>query len=235
MKQETILKFYARYKIYIFPTIVALSSLFLILVVIYPQASKLIINQGAVSDLASKSNFLETKVQALEGYNQEDLSREVSYALALLPLDKDFGNIVGLMQQVAGQSGFSVTAVSLGNTSNQLKNANSFEVKLEAQGIKNLLPVFLNNLENSKRLIKVSSIDIASGLNPQTVNVSISVEVFYSSLPQNYGTVDSPLPELTSKDRDLINLLAGLSTTSIIASPSAAIQFGSRGKSNPFE
>lgn len=234
LKKETVLKFYAKYKMYIFPSLVALSSLFLIVVVIFPQVSKLISNQSAVGKLVNKSSFLENKVQALESYNKEDLSREVNYALVVFPQDRDFGGIIGLMQQIAGQSGFTITGISIGNASVQIKNATSFEVRLEAQGARNLLPIFFRNLENSRRLIKVNSFGITSGAGSQVISTSLVLDILFSQAPKDYGTIDSPLPELTQKDQELIATLASLSSAPVSASPSAT-QFGTRGKANPFE
>ena len=100
MKKEDLLKFYAQYKLFIFPLVVGISSLILIVFVILPQTIKLVTNQGAEEELFNKSQFLEVKAQDLDNLDQEDLSRKVQYVLGVYPADKDFGNIVGIIQSV---------------------------------------------------------------------------------------------------------------------------------------
>lgn len=230
MKKETIIKFYSNYRLYIFPAIVALSSLFLILFVIYPQTVKLINNQQTIGDLINKSKLIENKVVALESYDEEDLSRKVGFALVTLPADKDLVSILGLLPQLIVQSGFTIESISFGNTANKLGNSDSVEIKLEIRGAKIMFQTLLSNLENSPRLIRVNTIDI-SAQSSQNMNAAVVVEVLYSLLPQNFGGTDSPLPELSQKDEQLLVRLARTSETvatfSAIESP--------RGKSNPFD
>ncbi|MBU1031942.1 type 4a pilus biogenesis protein PilO [Patescibacteria group bacterium] len=232
MKKENLVKFYQTYKLYIFPAAVALSSIFLILFAIYPQTAKLISNQKEAGSLISKSDFLETKVLALESLDAEDLSTKVGFALNALPSEKDFSNILGLLQQLAGQTGFSISSISLSGSTSKLSNIESYEVKMEMNGTKVLLPVFINELENSTRLMKIKKIDVSSGQFSQVVDVSLIVQVLYSSLPQTFGTTDSSLPELSQKDEELLATMARVVGETPI-SPDTAI--APRGKSNPFE
>lgn len=233
MKKEAVATFYSKYRLYVFPLIVTLSSLFLIAFAIYPQTVKLISNQKAISNLINKSNFFETKVTALESYDETDLSRKVGLALSTYPVDKDFGNAVGLLQQLTVQSGFNVKAISLGG-SGKLGKSESFEIKLEIQGPKALLSTLLNNLENSSRLIRVMSIDISSNQNSGAVDASLAVEILYSPIPQNLETVDSVLPSFSQKDEDLITTLARVNATAQSFSATESSAVSPKGKSNPF-
>ncbi|MDO8576939.1 MAG: type 4a pilus biogenesis protein PilO [Candidatus Daviesbacteria bacterium] len=232
MKKDDLLKIYLKYKTYVFSVAVVLSSLFLILFVIYPQTIKLINNQTALGELVNKSKFLETKVSALERYDEVDLSRKVGFALATLPTERDFGNVLGLLQQLTGESGFNINSISFSNTTGKSGNSSSFQVKLEIQGSKVMLPVLLNNLENSPRLVRINSIDVASNQTTQALDVALAIEVLYSPLPKNFGSSDSPLPELSKKDEELIVKLAKLNE---IVSSSVSAQLAPRGRSNPFE
>ena len=63
------------------------------------------------------------------------------------------------------------------------------------------------------------------------LNLVLSLEVLYGELPSTFGTVDSPLPQLTSKDEELIAKLAGIS---IVSSP-GTVTLSPKGKTNPFE
>lgn len=232
MNKEIIIKLYQKYRLYIFPGVVALSSLFLIVFVIYPQTVKLISNQQATGDLMNKSKFLEAKVSALENYNEEDLSRRVKLSLSSFPAERDFGNVIELLQQLVRQSGFSIASITLGNTSNKLANSESFEIKLEINGTRALLPFLLDSLEKSPRLMRISNIEASSNQNSGVLEAALGIEVLYSSLPQNFGSIDSPLPEFSQKDEELVVALAR-SVGSIL--PSATVSASPRGRQDPFE
>lgn len=237
IKKELVTKFYLNYRLYIFPAVVALSSLFLIVFAIYPQTVKLLDNRRLAEELINKSKFLETKVAALESYDEEDLSRKVGLVISSYPADKDFGNILGVLQQQARQFGFDIVSASLGSTAGKLENTESYEVKLEITGMRTLLSSFLNNLENSARLIRVKSIDVSS-VSTSALGVTLSVEVLYAKTPQTFGSADSPLPTLSQKDEDMLTTLAatsGTPVTSVTSATSSVIPASPRGKLNPFE
>ncbi len=229
MKKE-IIKFYSIYKLYVFPAVVALCSLFLIVFAIYPQTVKLIDGQRVASELISKSKFLETKVQALESYNKDDLLRKTGIVLYALPSEKDYGNVLTMLQQLVAQSGFSITSITVGNATGKLGNLESFEVKLDLKGSRILLQILLENLENSPRLVRIKSIDVSSGQSQQDIDISLVLQVLYSKLPQDFGMTDSPLPELDQKDENMISALEKVSAENM--APSAE---SPRGKVNPFE
>ncbi len=233
MKKEEVIKFYINFRLYIFPAVVALSSLFLIISVIFPQVVKLLENQKAIGELTNKSKFLDTKVVALESYNSEDLSRKVGFALSSLPADRDFGNILGLLQQAISQAGYTINSVSFGSATGKVGTSSSYEVKMEIKGSKITFQTLLNNLENLIRLVRVSSIDISTNQLTQALDIALVVEVLYSPIPQSFGSVDSPLPQISQKDEELLARLA-VGANVIVSSPSATLGLP-RGKSNPFE
>lgn len=231
MKKEEILKFYNNFRIYIFPAVVAIASLFLIVFAIYPQTIKLIDNQQSAEGLVSKSKFMENKVSALEGFDEEDLAQKVRLALASLPADKDFGNILGLLQQLITESGFDVISISLGNTGGRIGSTESYELRLEIQGEKSGLSTLISNIENSPRLIRLNSITTSSNQASQKMDVSLAVGALYSKVPQSFGSADSPLPQITQQDEELISKLSGVGS---ITTPGST-DFSPRGKPNPFE
>lgn len=234
MNRETATKFYLTYRLYIFPVVVALSSLILIIFVIYPQVLKLITNQKVEGDFKIRSAILQAKVQALESYDEDDLSRKVNYALNVYPSERDFGNILGLVEGVTSQVGFSIVSANFGESSTKLSGSQSYVLKMEVVGSRSLLPLLLSNIEDSGRIMKVSSMEISSSRDPQAVNVILAVDILYASIPGGFGTVDSPLPEFSSKDEELIAKLAA-SAPQAPSLPVVPTTSGPRGKANPFE
>ncbi len=235
IKKENLIKFYLSHRLYIFPGIVALSSLILIIFVILPQTFKLIGNQKIEGDLFNKSKLLEAKAQVLENFDQNDLSKKVNSVLNIYPQDKDFGSSISLLQNISNQLGFSIVTLNLGNVS--AKNAQSYALKMEVIGPKFLVPVLLNNIENANRILRVSSVEV-SNKDTESADVSMGIEALYSSVPSTVGSVDSPLPVLSQKEEDLVAKLVSVApaTDFVSAQPSSvntsAVPLG---KSNPFE
>lgn len=235
MKKEAITKFYLTYRLYIFPGVVALSSLILIVFVIFPQTAKLLGNQKTQGDLFNKSKLLEVKAQELETFDEEDLSRKVGVALNLYPPDQDFGNVIGLLQAITNQVGFSILTLNLGGNTAKGKGQ-SYSLKVEVAGPKSLLPLLLSNIENSNRLLRVSSVDIASK-DGQTADVNLGIEALYAAVPNTVGSLDSPLPKLSQKEEELITKLVTSAPALISKETPEGPQSPTfpKGKANPFE
>lgn len=234
MKKEEILKFYQTYKLFLFPAIVAISSIFLIMFVIYPQITSLVSNQKAVDDLMAKSEILETKVIALESLNEEDLSAHVRLAIESLPLDRDYGGTLGLLQQLVSQSGFSLSSISLSTSSGKSGNINSFPVQVDVKGARTMFQTLLSSLEGSPRLIRVTSFDISSNTDSQIIDASLKLEVLYSQMPSGLGSADTPLSGFSQKETEVLNRLAESSNV-VVSAPAETGPVSARGKANPFE
>lgn len=230
MRKEVLLNFYQTNRFFIFPAVVAISSIFLIIFAVYPQITRLISGRETEGSLNARFELLNAKAAALENYDSEDLSKKLNIALGSLPIDKDFGNIIGLLQQIITGSGFSIDSISFSNSSPKTGNVQSFSLKIEVKGSKEFFGTLLNNLESSPRLLKINSIDISSNQASQGLSVSLGMDVLYSSVSKSAGTADSPIPELSQKDEDLIVALSKV-TSSLPAGRASS----TKGKSNPFE
>ena len=240
MKNESLVKFYQTYKLYIFPAIVAISSLILIIFIIYPQTINLINNQTQGTELLSKSKFLETKVQALEGYDFEQLNKKVEVALSVFPPDKDFIVAIDLIQNLIAQSNFNMISMTLGTGSSKNSNVQSYSITLNISGPNKLLPTLLSKIEGMPRLMRVDNVGIISSRDIQNIQVSLNINALYLTAPTDFGTVDAPLPQLSQKDEEVIAKLAindGKASLpqSVTQMVIPATELGPRGKENPFE
>lgn len=231
MKKETLSRYYLTYRVQIFTVVVALSSLFLIIFVIYPQTVKLLSNQKRIGELSSKSKFLENKVSALENFDEAELSQKVGYVLTTFPQEKDLGNTLSILKLLTEQSGFSINAITFGSAGGKLGNLDTYGVKIEIKGPKIMLSSLLNNLENSPRLLRVSNIEVSSSQTSQSSDTGLVLDVIYSSSLGGSSSVDAPLSDITPKDEELIAKLAKMNRT-ISGFDLESIP---RGKSNPFE
>lgn len=178
----------------------------------------------------TKVQFLDSKVSALESYNEEELSSKLAIALSAYPSEKDFQNVLGLLQQLVSGSGFTITSISLGSSAGKSGNSDSFIVKLDVKGSKQLVQNLLNNLETAPRLIKISTIDVSLNQLTETTDVSLSLDLLFASTPKDAGGADSPVPELNQKDEEVLATLRKINESM----PKELVQ-SPRGKPNPFE
>lgn len=239
-----LLKFYQTNKLYIFPVMVVLSSLILIIFILYPQTIILLENQKEKTEMISRSNFLDIKVQALEGYDLDQLNRQVNFALNVYPSDKDFVVAMGLLQDLISQSGYNVISIRQGSSLLKSSNVQSYGLNLEIIGPQALLPVLISKIEGLPRLMRIDSLEIASGRDTQATTISFNINVLYSNAPADFGTIDSTLPQLTQKDEEVIAKLAKVGPSFVESKAQGGSigqfdippsQLGPRGKENPFE
>lgn len=232
MKKEELLKFYDKFKLFIFPAVVAVLSLLLILLVIYPQIVKLLENQKQAADLTERSKLMEGKAKELENYDIKDLTLKVNSALSSYPAEKDYVNSLRILQNIVSQSQFSVVSLGLQAGSGEGK-IQSYNMKLDVLGPGVNLPKLLSNIENSYRLMRVVSLETSAGKDLQT-NASLTINVLYEDIPKGYGSSDSPLPKFSEKEQDILSRLAAIGDI-IIPQDQQGAQLGPRGKTNPFE
>ncbi len=235
MKKDLILKYYQDYKLYIFPIIVALSSLILIVFVIYPQIISFVNNNRVQGQIVTKSNLLEAKAQTLESYDEQDLRNKVNVVLDTYPTGKDYISALSLLNNIITQAGFSIVSMTVGSTSVKNTNSQSYNINLDISGPAELIPVLLNNIENSPRLMKVNNVEAVLGKD-RVSTVSMTAEVFYSSVPKDFGGIETPVSELSQKEEEIIVKLAQAANSSrSTPSETGTTELGPRGKANPFE
>lgn len=233
MKKEEILKFYEKFKLYIFPSVVVLSSAVLIFSIIYPQTMKLLDTQQEIFRLQNQVKFMEDKLQTLSGLNFDDLAIKLKFALNSYPDNKDLVNSIQLLQNIVTQAGFNVSSLSVGSAGLASGDqAQSYGIKLDSLGPIAKLPVLLNNIESSYRLMRVSSLETSAG-KESLATASINVVILYKTAPPVAGSLDSPLPKLSEEEQ---NILGKLTTVgNIVDSEQEAFKQTARGRLDPFE
>lgn len=221
--------FYDQYKIFIYPLLVGLSSLFLILFLILPQIKGFLSGRENLQEAKENLKILTAKAEDLAAINEDTLRQKLGVALAALPPEKDFAQVLGVLQDVAQVSGVSLTSIQVGQA--QAASAGgSISVKAEVVGSKFVLAAFLRNVETASRVMKVGGVELAFSRTQDSADASILVDVFFAPTPQALGAVTESLPQITTEDEAIISSLskAPVSTFSAVPSPT-------RGKSNPFE
>lgn len=228
MTKEKLVFIYQRYKLIIFPVVIALSCLILIVFVMIPQLSKFFKNSQIETDFKAKSDFLDTKVEALESLDEKDLQKKVKDVVASFPQEKDFITLITLLQKITSENGFSMTSLSFGGGG--VSKEQGYGITVEVVGPKGIFARLLNNIETSPRLMRVDRIEISSGKAGDAISANLAIAALFAPLPGNLGSVDSPLPPISKGEEELMAKLAGGQEITL-----TTVDLSSTGKSNPFE
>lgn len=231
MKKHSFLKVYNEYSLYIYPVLVGLISLLLIGLV-FPQVIKLISNNEALRVLSEKAIKLNTKDKALQNLDDNSLGSKVKIMMASLPQDLDFSTIVGIVQGVVSKSSYSLTSVQLGSGNALNSGVSGYILRIEVFGPKANFAKLLDDLEDSYRVMRVTSVENTFDKGGDVVKSVISLEAYYSLLPKSLGSIEAPLPVLSAQDEDTINKLSRLG---VVTPSSETATLAPRGKSDPFE
>lgn len=230
MTKEGLQSFYERFKFIIIPIVIVLVSFILIITVIVPQITRLLANQKIAREISERSKFLEVKAQTLESYNTVELDQKIKAVLNSYPVDRDYVNSLILIQNIISQSGFSITSLTLG-ASTESGDGQKYNFNISVSGPKDKLSKFLTNIETSYRLMRIASLETSTDKDQQ-VTVSLNVDVLYAPAPGNFGNVDTPLPQFSQKEGEVLSKLATVeSLTNIETAQSEATV----GRDNPFE
>lgn len=221
-----------KYKAYILPIVVGISSLILILFVIYPQLTGFFRGQKDLQTAEQKLKKLQVKAADLENLDEGDLNKNLDYALTALPADKDYPTIIGVFQRISAESNMSLESLQVGSSGQeQGKKVPVYVVKVELLGTKQGFEEVLRQIEKNPQVMRVNGIDLATLRSD--VDISLSVDIFYLPTPTRIGSVDADLPVLNEEEQSLLARLA-----SIIPAPVSATEAPPllpRGKANPFE
>lgn len=231
MKKE-ISQLIIKYKAFLLPFVVGVSSLILIVFVIYPQLTGFFKGQEDLQIAEQKLKKLQVKASDLENLDEDDLKKKLNFALVALPLEKDYATIIGVFQRLTAESGMSLENLQVGGGgAGADKKTSGYSIKLELLGTKPGLDQLLGKIGQAPQVMKVSGIEVTSFKTD--VNVALTIDVFYLPAPTSLGALDSDLPKITDEEQKLLARLASISPASVPTTTPATLL--PRGKPDPFQ
>ena len=230
MNRETLVNFYTKYRIVIFPLLVAFASIVLIVTLIYPHFRDFLEGQDKIKKEKARIFSLEAKAADLEETNERVVNKNLKDVLLALPTSQDFSSLVGIFQKLSVQAGVSLLSLQLGSSQIQIPGVSGFAVKMEVEGTPSALSLLLSNINKTSRSMKAEGVEVSRS---QTGALSgfILVDIFYAPAPKDLGAIDKELPELSAEDEKLLEEL-------VLSAPAPVAEITSlpaRGKANPFE
>lgn len=230
---KEVLKLYEQYRFIIFPVLTAMVGLVLITLIVVPQTLSFVSNQEALKKSLENLSFLEQKAATLGVLNGDDLKKSTEIMVTVLPDDKDYSRILGQVQSITQANGFSIASFQVGTPfTDTSTGALGFSIKVEVVGQKENFRNLLNGIENSNQVLKLSGIEISDQSDLARLESVLSIDAYYAPLPKAIGSLQSPLPELTSDDIDILTKYSKLVST---RTSTATFSASPKGKLNPFE
>lgn len=231
MNKQSLMNFYIKYRLVIYPAVVAFSSLILIIFVIYPQLKDFFDGKNKISKERERIVNLEAKASDLEKVNQVEVEKSLKNALVALPQNQDFTSLVGIFQKLGAGSGITLVSLQLGSSQVQVPGASGFSVKLEVEGSSLALANLLKNIDQASRSMKVESVEV-SKTQGGNLTGSVLVDVFYAPVPTQLGNLEQEAPKLSAEEE---KILQELSISIPTLSTESSLSLPARGKPNPFE
>lgn len=221
------------YKFLIYPFVTVLAALFLLFIFILPQLKNFFEGQKNLTVMENRARVLEAKASDLESYDKDRLEERLGVALASLPTEKDLPVVLGILQSLSANSAVTLVSFQISGPQVSDPKSSSFGVKLDITGTTRALENFVESIEASYRVMKVSSVEVSPLGTSGQISSIVGVDVFFTPAPKEFGSIDEPLPKITEQDEEIIAKLATSETLAETLSPLAASE--ETGKSNPFE
>lgn len=194
---------YLRYKRYVVPFILVISSIVLGFFVVVPQFNDYLKTKAQEQSIAEENNKIVQSIQILSSVSESDLSSDLSVAVAAIPFQKDYIGVLGSISEAAAKSGVGLSDFSfaIGNVSKIDVNT-PLQITLQVEGPMDALEQFLANLSSSLPLSSITKTDI-SGNSSQ-----IDVVFYYKEKPSTPKELSSTLTPLSLQDKALLQKLS---------------------------
>ncbi len=204
----TLLKFFERYQLFIWPIFGVMVVIMLGVFVIYPQANDLISGTQIFSQTRVKVKKLEEKLARLEALDEQGLRSDFGTALIVLPLDRDYVSSLSQLQILTTANSLKIDDVSFGSA-NILpdQTSNSFLIRLTVLGTVAQIQQLILQLRNSPRIMSVEDIALVGAKGNTPTQAVLTLKTYYQPTTTSLGDILSPLAELSDNDYQLLSQL----------------------------
>ena len=177
---------------------------------VIPQVNNLIKTQKDIQKLQQKDSSLKAKIAQLENLSETEINTNAALLTLALPTQKAVEeSFIGLMT-LASQNNLQLLSLKLTpglistdsakvNTSN---NAQDLLIDIGLQGETIALENYLNAILRTLPILTVEETLISY---PDTLTIKLASS--WSPLPTKLPSVETPLPQITAKDQNIIQLL----------------------------
>ena len=229
------------------------ASLIVAVFIVWPKVNEVMVLREANVELALKADALDAKIATLQSFDQAELEKQLSLSDKLLPSDKGMFTFLAQIETMRAQAGVlvnkvDVTAGSLDGSgvesgavgaaaaANSSKSPTSslsenVEVKLSLSSSYASLLQFLSTMYSASRVVAVDDVSLSSTSDTAgLIRSTLTVRAFWQPLPSDLGSVEDPVSELTSKEKELLDKVEVVA----VAAPQIVVQPLTPGKADLF-
>lgn len=226
--------YYQKYRLYVWPVCVALSSLAILALVIIPQLLRYVEVNGNIGQLKKQTSALEVKAKELEQIDDNLNQNNLKVVFTVLPKDQDVPMAMSVLQDTVNKSGVLMREVSYASA-RTVGNRKSFQLNVGISGDLIAIREFLNSLKQSSLIFQIESINAQFQKGTSQIQADIPISVFYDpSTGGGKAVSEAPVPKLTSKEEQLLSRLAEQLPETVIETGEDSISVP-LGKTDPFE
>lgn len=233
--KKKLLEYYLAYQLYIWPIFAGISCILLSLVVIMPQASKIMEQIQTLTKTSQSISKLDSKLKELDSFNEADVKSNVSITLNILPSEKDLISAISQIQFLSSNNNVRVDNITFGSGSTLAQGANSggFLVKINLSGTVPQIKQFLTSVKAAPRIMKPSSIELSGTRLGSNFQTNLGLVTFFEALPTSIGSIAETVPSLTNEELSLLNRIKeSIKKTPIVTLENVS---GTQGKIDPFQ
>lgn len=203
-----------------------------------PQFEKVKMIREQLAREKIKIAKLQTKVSALEGLNEYEISEKAQTALKALPARKEVFQAIDIINLLASENGLVVESLSVSpgeisddeatlTTETELKK-DRLSFKLELLGAPEGFQRFLTRLAEFVPLTDSKKVEFGAegGIN------EFSLEFYFAPPPTTLGKTEDSLPTLTEKEEETYRSISNLPY--LVPEETEAPIYSSFGRTNPF-
>ena len=224
----------------------------LVFLVIVPEINKTVAKREQMRQLQSQLTTLKRKRQLLESINSDNTVSLLTDATIALPDEKDAASVLYALENMSVSTGFGVKSIDLSpgvisSASSTLKvpktedaakksAAPGIGVSVSTGGTGDQFAKFLKTVLGSRRIFDIDAVSLSYNIDaPDFLISDFLLTTYYLPPITKIGDVDSTLPVITEKEKDLLGSLAQMQDVSSTplnaggATPSASL-----GKPNLF-
>ncbi len=200
--------------------------------------------------LLSQVELLRKKALILEAIDEETYRKFLAELITAVPPDQSLTSVFSTVDGLAGQSGVTVTDLSLSKpgkiASDSAKKLSTEEKKvgstilpfaLTISGTYDQIRSFFSEVARVRRIFRVRSFDFTL-LDPTSISARIAMDAFYAPYITSLAAIDTPVDALTEKDEGLIQTVANMPIVGVVTAAGVGetpLSPTVEQKENPFE
>ena len=197
--------------------------------------------------LLKRVEIIEQKVAVLENLNHDELKDQLVSGEQLLPSESNIFSVLRQVEDTSNRTGIllntiqtNVGTVNRGRGSENVPvaataaSANIPSVTISLSIVSDYQPLlnFLSSVYSFSRVVAIDQITISAGRGDDgaQLNVTFAIKAFWKEMPQNLGSVEAPIVELTAVEEKRLSDVKSPEVVESVPVPTVPT-----GRKNPFE